>query len=58
MKIVYNSGQSTVFLWIGKNSTAVEKKEATFWAVSYINDKGLPKSTPVVRISEGNGVEP
>lgn len=43
-----------LYLWIGRHSTANEKKEATARAVKYLADNGMPNSTRVERVSEGN----
>jgi len=50
-------GDGKVYLWVGKQASLNEKKEATKRAVSYITDpaNGLSAATPIERVSEGNG---
>jgi advillin len=45
---------SEVFVWIGKGSTADEKKAGMKNARDYIASSGLPARTPVTRIVEGS----
>lgn len=47
-------GASKLFLWIGRRSNANEKKEATLLAVSYMRNNGIPLTTAIERVSEGN----
>ncbi len=47
-----HSIHNKIFLWIGKKANLNEKKEATAHAVKYIETHGLPKNTPVERVSQ------
>jgi advillin len=47
-------GTGKFFIWIGKKSNSNEKKEATLMAVQYLRDHGMPMSTAIERVSEGN----
>jgi len=47
-------GTSKLFLWVGKRSNPNEKKEATLLAVAYLKNNGLPPTTAIERVSEGN----
>jgi len=43
-----------VFVWVGKNATANEKKQALSFAQKYLNEHhDLPKTTPLVRVLSG-----
>lgn len=43
-----------VYVWVGKNATAQEKKQSFTFAQKYLNDhKELSKSTPIVRVLSG-----
>lgn len=47
-------GTGKLFLWIGRRSNPNEKKEATMLAVAYLRNNGLPMTTAIERVSEGN----
>jgi len=42
-----------VFVWIGKNSTKNEKREAMAYAVRYLGDQGRAADVPIARVMEG-----
>eukprot|EP00595_Chromulina_sp_UTEXLB2642_P000003 CAMPEP_0196761982 /NCGR_PEP_ID=MMETSP1095-20130614/1310_1 /TAXON_ID=96789 ORGANISM="Chromulina nebulosa, Strain UTEXLB2642" /NCGR_SAMPLE_ID=MMETSP1095 /ASSEMBLY_ACC=CAM_ASM_000446 /LENGTH=818 /DNA_ID=CAMNT_0042112171 /DNA_START=51 /DNA_END=2507 /DNA_ORIENTATION=+ len=42
-----------VYIWVGKKSTPLEKKEAFPRAISFLASQGLPTNTPIERVSEG-----
>jgi hypothetical protein len=44
---------ATIFVWIGKGSNSVERKEGMMLAQRYLEQTGKPMHTPVVRIVEG-----
>jgi gelsolin len=49
--IVDAGGQ--VFVWIGKNSTKNEKREAMAYAVRYLGEQGRSADVPICRIIDG-----
>jgi len=46
-----------VYVWVGKHSTAQEKKEAIPTAVKYLAAHNKPASTPIKRLVEGGEVD-
>lgn len=43
-----------VFVWVGKNANANEKKQSLNFAQKYLNENNdLPKTTPIVRVLSG-----
>lgn len=46
--------QGTVYVWVGKNASASEKKEATATASSLVEKEGMPTTTKIVRVSESH----
>ena len=41
-----------IFVWIGKKTTAEEKKSGMTIAASFLEQEGRPATTPVTRILE------
>ncbi|GMH50465.1 hypothetical protein TrRE_jg10313 [Triparma retinervis] len=44
---------SSLIVWVGRGSTATEKKEGMMRANSYLVDNNMPHTTPVSRVVEG-----
>jgi Gelsolin repeat/Annexin len=42
-----------VFVWIGKEASARERKQGLHYAQLYLNDAGKPPFTPISRVLEG-----
>jgi hypothetical protein len=42
-----------LFVWIGKNSTKNEKREAMAYAVRYLGDQGRAADVPIARVIDG-----
>lgn len=51
-----HASTGTIFIWVGTGANLAEKKEATRYAAQYLSSQGLPNSTQVVRLSQGNEV--
>ena len=47
-----------VFIWIGKNADANERKNGLSYATDYLFQHNRPKSLPITRILEGGDNEP
>jgi gelsolin len=47
-----------VWVWVGKNADANERKNGVAVATDYLNHHGLPTTVPITRILEGGLNEP
>jgi len=50
--VVYSSGN--VFVWVGKHANFELKKQAMHRATDFLTGEGLPQSTAIERVGEGN----